>query len=194
MTPNSENSRDLHAQVVEELSSQQAEANSDTTAQWMERTYRRLHQIAISQMSFENCDNTLSATALVHEVFLRLRTRQPGDWSNERQFLGIVANEMRRVLIDAARHKKTLKRGGNHVKQVMPEEYSGPELAKSIVELNEAIGELEKVAPSNAELVRLRYFLGLSEVEASEALGISRSTASRKWVFARAWLLDYLEK
>lgn len=194
MTPDSENTRELHAQIVEELSSDATEAGNATTAQWMERTYHQLHQIATSQMRYESCDNTLSATGLVHEVFLRLRTREPDYWMSERHFLSIVAGEMKRVLIDAARRKKTVRRGGDRIKQVLVEEHTGRELAQSIVELNEAIEEFKKFAPRNAELVRLRYFLGLSEVEAAETLGISRATASRQWAFARTWLLDYLKK
>ena len=163
-----------------------------TTGQWMQRTYRQLHKIALSQMRNEKCDNTLSATSLIHEVFLRLRTRDPADWINERQFLGIVAAEMKRVLIDAARRKKTVKRGGERAKCVLEEQHLPSGVADSIVELNEAIDEFEKIEPRKAELVRLRYFLGLSEVEAAKAMGISRATASRHWTFARAWLLDFL--
>jgi len=164
------------------------------TGEWMKRTYRKLHQIAVSQMSYEHANHTLSATSLIHEVFLRLRNRDASTWSNERQFLGIVAVEMKRVLIDAARRKKSLKRGGAHLRSAFDESTVSHSIADSVVELNEAIIEFEKIEPEKAELVRLRYILGLTEVEAARTLGISRATASRHWNFARAWLLNFLSK
>ena len=169
-----------------------AEADSLTTRQWTERTYRRLHQIAMSQMHFERGDHTLSATGLVHEVFVRLQNRGRDGWLSERQFLGIVASEMKRVLIDAARRKQTVKRGGDLHKVSLPDSVAREDFVDSIHELNEAIEQFESIAPKKAELVRLRYFLGLSEAEAANMLGISRATASRHWAFARAWLLDFM--
>ena len=162
------------------------------TGEWMRRTYRKLHQIATSQMRREPIGHTLSATSLVHEVFLRLSSRDSSTWINERQFLAIVASEMRRILVDAARRKKCVKRGGELVKQKL-ENFDAPHRVEEIVvDLYEAVDEFEKVAPEQAELVRLRYFLGLSEVEAAATLGISRATASRYWTFARAWLFGEL--
>jgi RNA polymerase sigma factor (TIGR02999 family) len=96
---------------------------------------------------------------------------------------------MRRVLIDAARRKKSAKCGGDLNKVQLDEIDVSRKLAKSIVDLNEAVDEFEKVSPEKAELVRLRYFLGMSETEAAESMGISRATASRYWNYARAWLL-----
>jgi len=183
----------FHSNIVNELSSDECEGKL-TTRQWMERTYRRLHRIAASQMSYENRDHTLSATALVHEVFVRLQTGKREDLLAERQFLGIVASEMKRVLIDAARRKKTAKRGGGRSKLAISETIAAKDLADSVEALNDAVEQLEKHSPELAELVRLRYFLGLSESEAASMLGISRATASRKWAFARAWLLNYLKQ
>lgn len=162
------------------------------TAEWMRRTYQKLHRIAVAQMSCERAGHTLSATSLIHEVFLRLRSKDAESWANERQFLAIVASEMRRVLIDAARRKKSIKRGGGQAKQAFDETQISNTVADSVVELNHAIEEFEKIEPEKAELVRLRYFLGLTEAEAATTLQISRATASRHWAFARAWLLNYL--
>lgn len=162
------------------------------TREWIRRTYPKLHQIALSQMNLERKGHTLSATSLIHEVFLRLQSGQHSAWINERQFLAIAASEMRRVLIDAARRKKSLKRGGGQNRLSLAEHDPGDVLAQNVIDLNEGVEELEKIAPEKAELVRLRYFLGFTEIEAAEAMGISRATASRYWTFARAWLLDFL--
>lgn len=187
----------FHSKIVSGFSS--AESNEDrwTTRQWMERTYRRMHRIAVSQMNYENKDHTLSATGLIHEVFVRLQNRDRKDLLAERQFLSIVFSEMKQILIDWARRKQAAKRGGGRCKLELndglaAEELAEEQLADSVSELTEAVEQFGIVAPEAAEVVRLRYFLGLSEIEAAEALGISRATASRKWAFARAWLLNYM--
>lgn len=182
----------FRSKIINEFGARENEGDKLTTRQWMERTYQRMHQIAMSQMSLEKKDHTLSATALIHEVFVRLQSRERDDLLAERQFLGIVASEMKRTLVDSARRKLAAKRGGGHQKREFDEMLVGEELVESISDLNEAVEQFEKIAPQAAELVRLRYFLGLSEVEAANLLGISRSTASRKWAFARAWLLNYM--
>lgn len=184
----------MEAKILQETYAQESDSEFADTGEWMKRTYRKLHRIAVSQMSHEKSDHTLSATSLIHEVFLRLRTRDASTWLNERQFLGIVAAEMKRVLIDAARRKKSLKRGGAHSRRLFDESAIPQTIADSVVELNEAIEEFEKIEPEKAELVRLRYFLGLTEEAAAQTLDISRATASRHWAFARAWLLDFLSK
>ncbi len=194
MEPNGNNEPSLETRILNETYRDESLSEFADTGEWMRRTYRKLHKIAVSQMSHENKGHTLSATSLIHEVFLRLRNRDSSTWLNERQFLSIVASEMKRVLIDAARRKKSVKRGGVHAKQTLDEAEVPQKLAETVVELNEAVDEFEKIEPEKAELVRLRYFLGLTEVEAAKTLGISRATASRHWTFARAWLLDYLSK
>ncbi len=182
----------FRSKIIEETSEGDVDGDKLTTRQWMERTYRRMHQIAKSQMSLENQNHTLSATALIHEVFVRLQSRERKDLLAERQFLGIVASEMKRTLIDAARHKQAAKRGGGRSRLELDEALVSDDLVEYISDLNEAVEQFEKIDSNAAELVRLRYFLGLSEAEAAEILGISRSTASRKWSFARAWLLNYM--
>lgn len=188
-----EDPRDFQDRIQDEFpETDSAQTEYADTGEWMKRTYRKLHRIAVSQMSCESKGHTLSATSLIHEVFLRLRSKEAGDWISERQFLAIVASEMRRVLIDAARRKKSIKRGGGQTKRVLDESQMSSSVADSVVELNQAIEEFERIEPAKAELVRLRYFLGLTEIEAASTLQISRATASRHWAFARAWLLDYL--
>lgn len=181
-----------HSSIIKEIASTDASTDKLTTRQWMERVYRRVYQIARAQMSQEKKDHTLSATALINEVFVRLQSQERDDLLAERQFLGIVASEMKRTLIDAARRKQTIKRGGGRGKLELDDAFAGEKLIESISNLNDAVEQFEKIDPDSAELVRLRYFLGLSETEAAGMLGISRATASRKWAFARAWLLNYL--
>lgn len=170
----------------------------DTTAvdadRWIRETYGKLHRIARSQMVRENHGHTLSATALIHEVYVRLnQSAKPRRWQNEREFLGVVAMEMRRVLIDSARRKKTAKRGHEWSRESLTDVAEPKQdIAQSIIDLSDSISRLEQIAPAKAELVKLRYLLGLTEVEAAETLGISRATAARYWAFARAWLLDDL--
>lgn len=190
--PDLENIDSFRSNIINEISSPDDSDDKLTTRQWMERTYRRVHQIAMSQMSSENKDHTLSATALINEVFVRLQSHDRDDLLAERQFLGIVASEMKRTLIDAARRKQAAKRGGGRSKLELDDAIAEEELVESISDLNDAVEQFEKIAPDSAELVRLRYFLGLSESEAADMLGISRATASRKWAFARAWLLNYM--
>ena len=190
--PDQDNLDTFRSKIINQLSTTDACDDKLTTRQWMERTYRRVHQIATSQMRYENKDHTLSATALVNEVFVRLQSHDRDDLLPERQFLAIVASEMKRTLIDAARRKQSAKRGGGRSKLELDDEVAGEELVESISDLNDAVEQFEKIAPDSAELVRLRYFLGLSETEAADMLGISRATASRKWAFARAWLLNYM--
>ena len=190
--PNQTNVDSFHSKIIQEIASTDASEDKLTTRQWMERIYRRVHQIARSQMNQEKKDHTLSATALINEVFVRLQSREQDDLLAERQFLGIVASEMKRTLIDAARRKQTIKRGGGRSKLELDDAFAGEKLIESISNLNDAVEQFEKIDPNSAELVRLRYFLGLSESEAADMLGISRATASRKWAFARAWLLNYM--
>ena len=190
--PDQTNVDSFHSKIIQEIASTDASKDKLTTRQWMERVYRRVYQIARAQMSQEKKDHTLSATALINEVFVRLQSQERDDLLAERQFLDIVASEMKRTLIDAARRKQTIKRGGGRSKLELDDAFAGEKLIESISNLNDAVEQFEKVDPNSAELLRLRYFLGLSETEAAGMLGISRATASRKWAFARAWLLNYM--
>lgn len=183
----------MNANGLDNEGRKRADGVDADTDNWIEQSYSKLHRLAAFQMLGEANSHTLSATSLVNEVYLRLK-RSPTDWINERQFLAAAAIEMRRVLVDAARSKKSLKRGGNLGREMLNDQQSVEALADHIIELGEAVDALQKVEPIKAELVRLRYFLGLTEQEAAEALGVSRATASRHWNFARAWLLNFLKE
>jgi RNA polymerase sigma factor (TIGR02999 family) len=155
--------------------------------------YDELRQLAAQRLAQEAPGQTLQATALVHEAYLRLVDVKEGQpWDGRGHFFAAAAEAMRRILIDQARHKHSRKRGGSQ-RQVeldagallaAPQEYA----AADLLALDEALQQLESEDPLKARLVKLRYFAGLSVAEAAEALGISPATAKRHWVYARSWL------
>jgi RNA polymerase sigma factor (TIGR02999 family) len=152
--------------------------------------YEQLRSLAASKMRNERPDQTLQATALVHEAYLRVVDQaQPKNWDSRWHFFAAAAEAMRRILVEQARRRNRLKRGGG-AKRVSMDEIelvtaTGP---TDVLALDEALDELAKKHPQNAELVKLRYFGGLTTVEAGEALGVSERTARRLWNYSRAWL------
>jgi len=157
--------------------------------------YDDLKKIAVGQMTRENAGHTLQSTALVHEAFLKLINLRSCQWNNRRHFFVAAAEIMRRILIDHARGKNRIKRGGD-LKRVAIESAqldaaaSKPDNPSSEVlcELEAALVELEELAPQKAELVKLRFFAKLSLPQIAEILDISTSTADRYWAFSKAWL------
>ena len=136
---------------------------------------------------------TLQPTALVHEAYLRLvGGANPDHWNSPGHFFGAAAIAIRRVLIDKARRKKTLKHGGEFIRQEL-KEASPPEPREDLLALDEALQKLAAGYPQEAELVQLLYFAGLTLPEAARTLGISPRTAGRLWAFARAWLRREIE-
>jgi RNA polymerase sigma factor (TIGR02999 family) len=155
--------------------------------------YDELRKLAAERLAQENPGQTLQATALVHEAYLRLvDVPQPQSWDGRGHFFAAAAEAMRRILIDQARRKHSRKRGGD-VRRVEPDAaalLAAPEgqAAEDLLALDEALRQLEGEDPQKARLVKLRYFAGLSVQEAALALGISAATAKRHWVYARSWL------
>jgi RNA polymerase sigma factor (TIGR02999 family) len=155
--------------------------------------YDELRRLAAQQLAQEKPGQTLQATALVHEAWLRLVGAEPGGaeakWSGRRHFFGAAAEAMRRILVDNARRKKSLKYGGG-LERVNWEQV---ELAEAmppaeLLVLDEALTELAAADPQTVELIKLRFYAGLTDEQAAEMLGVSRRTADRMWAFARAWL------
>jgi RNA polymerase sigma factor (TIGR02999 family) len=150
--------------------------------------YGELRRLAAQKMAHEAPGQTLEATALVHEAYLRLVGRdKPPHWNSRGHFFAAAAAAMRRILIDNARRKKTRKRGGDLVRAPL-EDLAAPLPDEEIIALDEALERLAATDPLKARLVELRYFAGLTSDQAAEALGISPSAADRHWAFARAWL------
>jgi RNA polymerase sigma factor (TIGR02999 family) len=164
--------------------------------------YDELRKLAAQKLSQEKPGQTLQATALVHEAYLRLvasgeasAPREPQRWDGRGHFFAAAAEAMRRILVDRARRKSTVKRGGNlrRIDIVQLSVADGGREAE-LLALDDALCELERHDSQAAALVKLRYFAGLSHQEAAEALGIGRRAADRLWALARAWLYQHLSE
>lgn len=152
--------------------------------------YDELRRLAAVQLGREASGHTLQATALVHEAYVRLvRGAGPDRWDHRGHFFAAAAESMRRILVDHARRKHALKRGGGQIRHDA-EEYAItlPEPVEDLLALDEALTKLAAEDPEKARLVELRYFAGLTVEEAANALGISTATVKRHWAYARAWL------
>ncbi len=151
--------------------------------------YDQLRQLAAQKLAREAPGQTLQATALVHEAWIRLSSAPDKPWDNERHFFAAAAEAMRRILVDRGRTKKSLREGGQYQRVELDGlEIASPMAEEDLLALDEALDQLAELHPPIAELVKLRFFAGLSHQEAARLLGMSRSGADRAWVFARAWL------
>jgi RNA polymerase sigma factor (TIGR02999 family) len=159
-------------------------------AQLLPLVYDDLRRLAAHRLAHEAPGQTLDATALVHEAYLRLVGDAPErPWDNRKHFFAAAAEAMRRILVECARRKRAVKRGAGRARQELNEaELLVPEPREDLLALDEALTELAGVERAAADLVQLRYFGGLSIPEAAEVLGISSRTADRLWAYARAWL------
>jgi RNA polymerase sigma factor (TIGR02999 family) len=156
--------------------------------------YEQLRALAGRRMRQERPDLTLQATALVHEAYLRLvDTADPQLWESRWHFFAAVAESMRRILVDTARRRGRIKRGGEMNRVDLDSlELTFHEPPDQLVALDEALTRLADEHPDHARLVNLRYFGGLTHEEAAEAMGVSVSTADRHWAYARAWLYRHM--
>ena len=151
--------------------------------------YQELHRIAQKQWAQEKPGQTLQPTALVNEAYIRLFDGVSSNWENRRHFFGAAAEVMRRVLVDQARRKTAAKRGGEMKRRSLDDiDIPAARGNSSVTQIDEALTTLASNDPEAAELVKLRYFAGLTLQQASEALGISRATADRHWGYAKTWL------
>jgi RNA polymerase sigma factor (TIGR02999 family) len=169
--------------------------NGDVGAaeQLLPLVYDELRTLAAQKLARESPGQTLQPTALVHEVYLRfLGEEQRGarpQWQSRRHFIGAAAEAMRRILVERARHKGSLKAGGDRHRRELADVDPGvnpPDI--DVLALNEALEKLERKDKRKAELVKLRFFAGLTIEEAAKALDISTSTADNDWLYARSWL------
>jgi RNA polymerase sigma factor (TIGR02999 family) len=153
--------------------------------------YEELRRLAAQKLAQEKPGQTLQATALVHEAYLRLVGGNPDQpWEGRGHFFAAAAEAMRRILVDRARHKQTRKAGGGCRRLDLDdiEPARGEENGDRLLALDEALRQLEAEDPRKAELVKLRFFAGLTAAQAAAALGVSTSTAEKDWAYARSWL------
>ncbi len=172
-------------QVLQSLSKNRNEA----TERLLPVVYEELRRMAAFKLRDEASGHTLQPTALVHEAYMKLLCSIEDSWENRAHFFGAAAEAMRRILIDHARTKKRLKRGGKSSPIPLDGlEIGSLEEADDLIDLDVALEKLEKQDEVKANLVKLRFFAGLSMQQAAETLGLSLRTAERHWSFARAWL------
>ncbi len=161
-------------------------------AELLPLVYAELRELAAARLAREKPGHTLDATALVHEAYLRVAGEQ--HFEHRGHFFGAAAEAMRRILVDAARKKRAAKHGGamhRHDTDEVP--ITAPEPVEDLVALDEALDRFAAIEPQKAELVKLRYFAGLTIEEAADALGISPATAKRHWAYSKAWLFQAIE-
>ena len=175
---------------VTTLLNQVAAGDPRAAADLLPLVYEQLRALAGAKMRQQRPDQTLQATALVHEAYLRLvDTTKVQHWESRWQFFAAAAESMRRILVDNARRRGRFKRGGEMKRVDLDQvEVAVNEPPLELIALDEALTELAAEHPQRARLVNLRYFGGLTHEEAAQALGVSVSTADRQWAYARAWL------
>ena len=158
--------------------------------------YDELRKLAARRLTQEKRGQTLQATALVHEAYVRLvDTDQAQHWNSRGHFFAACAEAMRRILVDQARRKLSLRRGGSLQRHPIEDrEIEAPEPSLDVLAVHEALERFQGVDATAAQVVKLRYFAGLTIPQAAEALGISTSTADRSWAYARAWLHTALKQ
>ena len=166
-----------------------SKGDSRASEELLPLVYEELRKLAAARMAREAAGHTLQPTALVHEAWLRLVGDGPRSWQNRAHFFGAAAEAMRRILVEQARRKRRLKRGAACGRQELADvEIPGIANEDELLAIHEALDRLADEDPHGAEIVKLRYFTGLSVAEAADSLGISRSTAYEHWTYAKAWL------
>lgn len=179
---------------VTQILSRLDEGDPHASEELLPLVYHELRKLAQSRMAAERPDHTLQATALVHEAYVRLvRSDEDVSWQSRGHFFSAAAEAMRRILVESARRRNRLKREGRLERQALDdlpvEAESG---GVDVLAIDESLSKLAELKPDVAELVKLRYFAGLTVSEAADALGVSRATADRHWTYARTWLFRAL--
>lgn len=171
----------------ERILQQAQEGHPQAASQLLPLVYDELRKLAAQKMAHEAPGQTLQATALVHEAWLRLGGDQQPTWQNRGHFFAAAAEAMRRILIDRARRRKALRHGAM-AERVELEDLSIEVDDDQLLALHEALDRLAELDPAKAQLVKLRFFVGLTNEQAAKVLGLSEPTVKRSWAYARAWL------
>ncbi len=163
--------------------------SSEAAHALLEVVYEELRAVARNKLTGASVGATLEPTALVHEAYLRLLGGEAPHWANRRHFFSAAARSMRDIVIDRARKRATLKRGGDRQQLTFDENMPVPlDQATDLLHLDEALDRLEQAAPASAQVVMLRYFAGMTVAEVAAAQDVSVSSVERHWAFAKAWL------
>ena len=183
---------------VTRILSQIESGDPSAAGQLLPLVYEELRKLAAARLAQENPGQTLQATALVHEAYIRLvDVEKVQHWDSRGHFFSAAAEAMRRILIDQARRKKSKRRNAEGIRVEFDDvgslTISNESSTVDLLALNDALDQLAAVDQVKAELVKLRYFAGLSLDDAAQSLGISRATAKRYWVYARSWLFRKIE-
>ncbi len=181
---------------VTHLLSALEQGDPHAASQLLPLVYDELRKLAAQKLAQEKPGQTLQATALVHEAYLRLvDADQAQSWDSRRHFFAAAAEAMRRILVEQARRKRSVKHGGQRTRIDLDEALVvGHEPREDLLELDEPLEQLAGVDPRAAELVKLRFFAGLTGAETAEVLGISPRAADMLWAYARAWLFEKLQR
>ncbi len=180
---------------VTRILDQMEQGEPSAADQLLPLVYDELRRLAQQKLAQERPGQTLQPTALVHEAYMRLVDGDPTrEWNGRGHFFAVAAEAMRRILIESARRKRRYKHGGDLARV----DFNGVDLVTNLppdelLALNDALEELASQDPAAAELVKIRYFAGLSVEQAGKSLGLSRTTAYRHWTYARAWLFAQLQ-
>ena len=177
--------------TVTRILSQLESGDPSAANQLLPLVYEELRKLAAAKLAHEKPGQTLQATALVHEAYIRMVDQTtPQQWDSGRHFFAAAAEAMRRILIERARQKQSLKGGGDHQRVDLEAAVPAvlPMACDDLLGLDEAIRKLEQQDPRKAELVKLRFFAGLTTAQAAKSLGVSVSTAENDWTYARCWL------
>jgi RNA polymerase sigma factor (TIGR02999 family) len=158
--------------------------------------YNELRRIAAARMALDSGSHSLQPTALVHEAWLRLGGERQADWQSRRHFFGAAAHAMRQILIERARRRRATRHGGGltRVDVAVLDQATAETPGDAVLAVSAALDRMSSIHPEKAELVRLRYFVGLTLEEAAATMGLSLTTAKRYWAFARAWLAREIER
>ncbi len=169
------------------------QGDSQAAEQLLPLVYDELRKLAVQKLAHETPGQTLEATALVHEAYVRLvDVEEAQHWKSRSHFFAAAAESMRRILVESARRKKRLKHGGSRRREQLEHDIAAPERPDWLLALDEALDRLAVASPQAAELVKLRYFAGFSNAEAASLLSISPRKANQVWAYARAWLREEL--
>ncbi|HSZ03203.1 MAG TPA: ECF-type sigma factor [Terriglobales bacterium] len=172
-----------------------AAGDQDAAAQLIPLVYEELRHLAARRLRQERPDHTLQATALVHEVYVKLSAQKDAKWQNRAQFFGVASQVMRRILVDYARGQQRIRRGGKQQKVPLDDVVLvSPDRTEEVLGVHESLSRLEKLDARQARVVELRYFGGLTVEEIAEVVGVSTKTVMRELNVAKAWLYGELKE